>query len=455
MILTSLAIIFIMIVINGLFAAYELALASVRLERLKFLVDRNKTGAKTAVRMKVRIEWSLAVVQIGITLVGACAAATGGASAVENVEPQLMAWLGVSETVSKILALMLVVLPLSALTIVVGELIPKVFALRNPELVCLALSPAMHWFSLAAFPAVWSFEGLTHLFMRLLEKARPQPAHTPTDSLLELRMQVNLLRTAQIIGVQEERIILQASRLSTLKVKDILVPVEDMVLVEADAPLSRNMVIAHLHLHTRFPVTERLEDPQGIIGYITFKEMLLLAKTHPGNPVIREITRPIISFHYETRVSEALQRMLAQQLHLALARDDQDQVVGMITQEDIFEELVGQIEDEFDRLPRHVVPSGRQWVVGGGATLGQLRTALKRPELGEGISVMATVDSWLQRARMPDRLHGGDAFALDGVGILVRKTRRHHVTEILLEPDLSRFKQILPTPVPKDNPTST
>ena len=106
---------------------------------------------------------------------------------------------------------------------------------------------------------------------------------------------MNLLRASQAIGVQEERIILQASRLSTMKVEDIMMPEDDIVMVVADAPLSENLVIAHMDLHTRFPVTTRKGDPQVIIGYVTFKDMVLLAKTHPGNPVIREIVRQIIS----------------------------------------------------------------------------------------------------------------------------------------------------------------
>src|SRR4029453_4406196 len=164
--------------------------------------------------------------------------------------------------------------------------------------------------------------------------------------LHELRAQVNLLRASQVIGMQVERIMLQASRLSAVKVKDIMMPEDDIVMVLADAPLSENLVIAHMDLHTRFPVTVRRSDAQAIIGYVTLKDMVLLAKTHPGNPVIREIVRQIIGLPEEMSLADALRRMTHEHHHLALVRGSGGAVVGMITQEDIFEELVGDIQDE-------------------------------------------------------------------------------------------------------------
>lgn len=427
--------IIVMLLLNAVFAAYELALASVRIDRLKHLAESKRRGAKSALRMKSRMEGSLAVVQLGITLVGAVAAAVGGASADESLSPILQKSLGLSEGVSHVVALICVVLPLSAITIIVGELIPKVLAIKNAEWVCVTFSPAMYIFNLMVYPAVLVFEYSTKFFVAVVERLLPSKNaddHHITG-LHELRAQVNLLRASQVIGMQEERIILQASRLSTMKVEDIMMPEDDIVMAVADAPLSENLVIAHMDLHTRFPVTISKGDPQLIIGYVTFKDMVLLAKTHPGNPVLREIVRQIISLPQDMSLSEALRRMIAEHLHLALVRGHDGKVSGMITQEDIFEELVGDIEDEFDRLPRHVSPSGHQVVVGGGVMLGQLRDVFKRPELGAELPAATTVDKWLNGDR-EDRLRGGDMVVLDGIWAQVRKVRRRRITEALLDP---------------------
>lgn len=422
-----------MLLLNGVFAAYELALASVRVDRLRVLADSKRRGAATALRMKNRMEGSLAVVQLGITLVGAIAAATGGASIDDSLAPQLDKLPGFSRHLAEVLALTLFVIPLSAFTIVVGELIPKVLAIKNAEWVCTTLSPIIWAFALIVYPAVLLFEWLTMTFVRLVERLLPSKTDDHQTHLHELRAQVNLLRASQVIGMQEERIILQASRLSAMKVSDIMMPVEDIVMVVADASLSENLVIAHMDLHTRFPVTVKKGDPQAIIGYVTFKDMVLLAKTHPGNPVIREIVRHIISVPEELTLSEALRRMTLEHHHLALVRDKEGAIVGMIAQEDIFEELVGDIQDEFDRLPRHISPAGHQLVVGGGVPIGQLREALKRPDLGGDLPPSTTLNDWLNHDR-EDALRGGDMVVVDRIWSQVRKVRRRRITEALLDP---------------------
>ncbi len=434
--ISVLIIIVLMVMLNSLLAAYELALASSRPERLRALAAQHRRGAAAAVYMKERIEASLAVIQLGITLVGAIAAATGGANAEEQISPWLMSNFGVTEGVADFLSVAIMVLPLSAITIVAGELIPKVCAIRNAEFVCLALSPIIRIFAMVAFPIVWVFETTTKVVVTLVSTFVPDHgAHGEGQTgLHELRAQVNLLRASKVIGHEQEQIIIQASRLSELKVADIMLPAEDIVMVLADGTLAENLVIAHLDLHTRFPVTETKGDPQSIVGYVTFKEMILLAKTNPQNPRLEEITRPLISLPATLTVSEALRRILAEHLHLALVRDDEDRVVGMVTQEDVFEELFGDILDEFDRLPRHIAPSGRQWVLGGGASLGRLRELLKRPELGGDRPGLTTVNEWLH-AVAGRRLRGGDVLQVDGTSTIVRKVRRRQVTEALLDPN--------------------
>jgi putative hemolysin len=251
-------------------------------------------------------------------------------------------------------------------------------------------------------------------------------------SLAELRSQVSLLRAGKVIGMQQERIIVGAARLSQMKVREVMLPRDDVVMLHVEAALTDSLIVAHLDLHTRFPVTEKPGDADGILGYVNFKEMVFLAKTHPEHPHLREITRPIIKLDADLALNEALRRMVGEHVHLALVTDRAGRVIGMITQEDIFEELVGDIQDEFDRLPRHVAASGRQWVVGGGATLGRLREVLGKPDLAALLPNETAVNDWICSG-LSRRPRGGDALSLDGVSVLVRKVRRHHVTEALID----------------------
>ena len=129
-----------MIFFNAIFAAYELALASISRTRLTYLVQIKKKGSVEALFMKDRMEASLAVVQLGITFVGAIAAATGGAGVTENLSPYLQNHYGLSEHMAEFISLAVLIIPLSTLTIIFSELIPKTYAMRNSEWVVLTLS---------------------------------------------------------------------------------------------------------------------------------------------------------------------------------------------------------------------------------------------------------------------------------------------------------------------------
>jgi putative hemolysin len=429
---TGILIISVMLVLNSLFAAYELALASVSLGRLRLLVDQGRRGAAAALAMKNRMEASLAVVQIGITLVGAIAAATGGAGAEGSISPRLQNWLGVSPEFADILAIALIVLPLSAVTIIVGELVPKSVALRNSEWVCLKLSAIMKAFAMVVYPAMIFFEWITKLLVRVFERRMPSGAASQYEiGLAELRAQTRALRTSRIIGAEQERIILGASTLTRVKVSDILVSPEDIVMLDANGPLSEHFVTVHLEGYTRFPVTGKRGDPQSILGYVNLKELIFLAKNHPENTSLHQIVRPLVAVAPDTPIGVAFSQMMKEHVHLALVKGSDEVVRGIITLEDILEEIVGDIQDEFDRLPRLVIPSGRYWVVGGGATLRQLRDALGRPTLGEGTPLNTVVTDWLL-ARAARRLKGGDVVNVDGLRVLIRKMRRQKVLEAMV-----------------------
>ena len=199
----------------------------------------------------------------------------------------------------------------------------------------------------------------------------------------------------------------------------------------ADAPLSEHLVVIHLEAYTRFPVTEKPGDAQRIIGYVNLKELIFLAKNHPGNPTIRQIIRPILIVAPGISIGDAFTRMMQEHVHLALVRDLQSKICGLITLEDILEELVGDIQDEFDRMPRTITPSGNQWIVGGGVTLGRLRQSTGRPDQNQGISADMPLTEWLKKYHT-EPFKGGDVVIADGLRVLIRKVRRQKVLETLI-----------------------
>ena len=431
-----------MILVNSIFAAFEIALASITKSRLQLLVRDRRAGAKAASYMKDNMERSLAVVQLGITLVGAIAAATGGAGAAEQIAPALERALAMSPQLAEVLAIGTIVIPLTVVTIIIGELIPKVFALRNKEWVCLHLSPFMRWFAFAAWPVVWFLETSVLALMRwgerFWQKRIDKHVKSEAGELQELRASVALARTSRLIGAHEEKIILGAAALSQRPVCEIMLPADFVSMLDVNASMADSLVAAHLDMHTRFPVTERAGDAQAIIGYANFKDIVAQLRLSPHNPSLRSIVRHIPSLQSNSPVSTCLEQLIRGHTHIALVRDDSNRVIGIVTLEDMIEELVGEIEDEFDRLPAHLVSTGGGWVAGGGISLEQLREATGM-DLNQDppYDAVRNLNEWvIGHLRQPVR--GGEVLERPNQRVVVRKVRRQKVLEAQIESGTAR-----------------
>ncbi len=343
-----------MIAVNGVFAAYELALASTTLGRLHRLAQERRRGARIALYMKRNVEASLAVVQLGITLVGAIAAAVGGAGAEESLAPALVQRFGMSERLAEVSAIALVVAPLTAVMIVFGELIPKVFALRNSEWVCLTLSPVMRAFSLTVWPAVWLFETIVSAIVGLSERLWRGEGRAVSErpELRDLHATAALARASRLIGRREERIIVSATELRARAVSDVMLPVEQVSLLAAGDSVEAGLRAAARDLHTRYPVALRPEAPTDIVGYVNVKDLVIASHDPASAARVGDIARPIPSVAADRAVAECLEMLMSERSHLALVLDAGGVMVGLVTLEDIVELLVGDIDSEFaDRRP--------------------------------------------------------------------------------------------------------
>ncbi len=429
----ELVIIVLMLAISAVFVGYEMALASISRTKLAALVNLKLKGAFEAAYMKDRMEASLAVVQVGFTLFGAIAAAVGGAGSEKYFSPVIAEAFGVSAGIADILALIFFIIPLSALTIVFVELVPKTYALNHQAYVCLALSPFMKVLSQLIYPVVGVFERIVKSAIGFINKSYSHKSHGYENTgLHELTAAVAMARTSRLLGAREEKIVLAAAQLSVRPIKESMIPIDGVSTIGLETSLSQALIHAHNDMHTRFPVCAVENDLQTIQGYINFKDIMAGLKLNPADPSIKGIIRPIKTFESHTPISQALERMMQEKLHIALVSSKEGRTIGMVTLEDIIEEMVGEIEDEFDRLPSYIHPYGGGWIVGGGVampalvqTVGEASLPLTAEEKS-----LKLADWFAQKTGKPPL--GGESISAGELLIMVRKLRRKKLGEAII-----------------------
>ena len=419
-----------MLALNALLAAYEMALASVSRTKLSILAQEKRLGAEQALFMKDHMEGSLAVVQIGITLVGAIAAAAGGAGADEMFSPILQEWLSIPKRLADALSVAVVVLPLSFITIVFAELTPKTFAIKNKEFVVLKFSPVMRVLYTILSPIVHIMENLVRFCTKKTFTKTPDPKEAQKAAMADLRTAAAIASSSRLFGKTEEKIVLSSAMFCIRKIREIQVPLDQVYMLDAGDSIADTFVKAHLDMHTRFPVRENPSDPQSIIGYLNFKDIFLSTKMAAGSPTsARTIVRPMLRLEADTLISAALEKLMKDKQHICLVTEG-GKITGILTLEDIFEEMVGEIEDEYDFFPAYIRPFGTSLIASATAKMTDVFERLGVPA-PQDLAPAATVLQWTTQ-KLGRALDKNDKLKADGLLVDPRKFRRHKLMEVLI-----------------------
>jgi putative hemolysin len=357
------------IVLNGFFAASEIALVSARLSRLRAM--RAPAGSvAAAIQLKESPDTFLATVQIGITLVGTLASAVGGATAVEALTPVLVE-LGLGQAAQPV-ALGVVVLVITYASLVVGELVPKAIALRDPERLAVRVARPILWLSRVSAGLVTVLIASTNAFVRALGIGKiPE---SPFVSEAEIRY---LLREGAAKGIfekTEEELVRNVFEFADKTVREVMVPRPNIRGIEVSTP-PREIPRALARIgHSRVPVYEH--DIIHPVGVLFMKDVFrALAEARPI--VLAELLRPPLFVPETTKISAVLRQFQQQREQMALVVDEYGTVVGLITIEDIVEEIVGEIRERGEPegpAPISRLPDG-SLVVDGLASIDDIRAA--------------------------------------------------------------------------------
>ncbi|MFI5326578.1 MAG: hemolysin family protein [Candidatus Rokuibacteriota bacterium] len=365
------------IIANGFFAGSELALVAARPSRLAELRGKGISGAAVAEALKREPERFLATIQIAITLVGTLASAVGGAAAVDALQPWL-ASLSVSgaQRWSGPVALGLVVLLITFFSLVLGELTPKALALRNPEA----------WAALVARPIAWLVRVLdapgrtltwaTRIVLIVIGQRDTPPA--PLVSEEEVKYLVREGASQGVFEAQESDLVHRVFQFTDTAVRHVMVPRPNIQALDLMTPPEEILKRAAELAHTRLPVHRgTLEET---VGVVVIKDLFRCA-AEGTTPVLERLVHAPIFVPETTQVSDVLRTFQRNRQHLALVVDEYGQVVGLVTTEDLLEEIVGEIRDEGESPRLESVtrlPDG-SYIIDGTATIRDLREQVGLP----------------------------------------------------------------------------
>ena len=339
----ELGIIVVLVLLNGVFAATEIALVTVRRSRLQQLVDEGSRSAARVMRLKASPGRFLAVIQIGINFLGFLASAFAAVSLVNGLETWL-AGFGALQNVAGGIALIVVTGILTVFMIIFGELVPKQIGLAHAERVAMSTSRLIDLLGVVFGPLVGFLTWTTRRISRLFGA---DVAADERISAEELRLIIEQGGEQGILEAEEEQMIHAVIELGDQRIHEVMVPRIAMVSLAASATMEGAIDTVIEEGHSRIPVYEETIDE--IIGILYAKDLLPFLKGSVAErPSLRSILRTPVFVPESMSVDDLLHEFQRRKVHLAIVLDEYGGTAGLVTIEDLLEEIVGEIQDEYD-----------------------------------------------------------------------------------------------------------
>jgi putative hemolysin len=364
--------ILLLVAIQGVFVAAELALVYLRESQVRQLAHRGKRGQLVA-KLTSDPNLFLSAVQVGVTLSGFLAAAFGADKLAGDLAPQLER-LGLSVGVAHALSLVLITIAISYVSIVLGELTAKRLALQRAEGTALALAPLVDFIARFTRPVIWLLGVSTNVVVRVLGGDPKISREEVTNE--EIRAMVSGSTT---LGDEERRIVDDVFAAGERSLREVMVPRTEVDFLPGDMPAHRAVRELLNAPHSRYPVIGASAD--DVLGFVHVRDLLdpdISSRTTP----VSEVARPVLSMPDTVRVLRALSDMRRSASHLAIVLDEYGGTAGIVTMEDLVEELVGDITDEYDVVVEAQIGVRGDLVIDGLTTLDDFaeKTGLVLPQ---------------------------------------------------------------------------
>lgn len=379
------------ILANAFFVAAEFALISVRETRIQHLVERNRPGARTALRLKREIDQVLPAVQLGVTLANLVLGGLGEPTVAAALEHRLEhlshnPWLAAHTlAVAHSLAVVLAFCFITFLEVVLGELVPKSLALQRTERIALAVSGPVDLFIRMSRPVVTVLNRSAALVLKVFRA--PLRGESGAHSPEELKMMTTATRRLGLLPIYQEEIVHRALELGEVYASEIMTPRTRIFSLPADMPLEVATARIVEEQHSRVPVYDPERGPEAFIGVVYSKDLFRLTHfrgvamsmghRNGSGLTLRQVMRDVLVVPETKPALELMQEFRERRRQMAIVVDEFGSTLGLVTAEDALEQLVGELEDEFDTA-RPIAPMANgNLVLDGSVTLRDLSNQLR------------------------------------------------------------------------------
>ncbi|MEZ3157425.1 hemolysin family protein [Microbacterium sp. BWR-S6Y] len=410
----NIVLVVVFVLIGGVFAATEMALVTLRESQVNALAARGRRGQKV-VDLARNPNTFLSAVQIGVTVAGFASAAYGASSIAPSVTPLFVAW-GLDEPIAATVSTIALTLVIAYLSLVLGELVPKRLAIQRNAAFAYGVAPVLNGFATLMRPVIWLLSISTNVLVRLLGGDPDKTGEELTEE--ELR---DIVSSHEGLPAEERRILDDVLSLRDRHVSEVMRPRTEVVTLDAAGSIADAVQRVRDLPYSRYPVAERTVD--DVIGFVHVRD-LYEDTSRPLTAVVREI-RYIPS---TARVLPTLTAMRAEGSHIAVVVDEYGGTDGIVTLEDLVEEVVGEIFDEYDDAAEQPLAEGEHGSVEGRLNLQDFEeaTGVTLPR-GASDTVAGFVVERLGRlARV------GDTVEVDGATLQVSAVDRRRVAELLV-----------------------
>jgi putative hemolysin len=423
----EIAIIFLLLVANGIFAMAEIAVVSSRKSRLRRLADQGSARAKMALELAESPNRFLSTVQIGITLVGIFAGAYGGATLASELAVPL-GRIDLLGSYADNIALGIVVAAITYCSLVMGELVPKRFGLSNPEGIAMMVARPMNWLSTVAGPLVRFLSASTDGLLKLLGfKARKEA----TVSEEEVRVMMQEGVRAGAFSTVESQIVNSALELDQLPVREIMTPRPKVIWLNQDDPHDQVWHKIVVSNHSYFPVYEGSRD--NTIGVVSVKS--IYANLAAGVGVnLKDLVVPALIVPESQKVLQLVESFKQSGRHIALVTDEFGSIVGLVTLNDVMEAVVGEFPSQGERArPSAKRREDGSWLIDAMLDLEAVERTLPGFTGGGSNTEYQTLAGYVVKSlgRVPKE---GETFEANGYVFEVLDMDRHRVDKVLVMP---------------------